>query len=333
MSLPGWTDEERSMFEQPGTMIQIHAPGNVEVIHHQTEAPRKARAILDAWHGLGDTIYLRPVVRELSKRYDLHISTAWPELLADLDIRFVRPFETVLRVQAENVERQPDARWSERPEDARRIFPHCHWSRHQYAVPTLIAMSLEMDPTALTFDLPSFPRPAAAPDHPYAVVRPATVRKEWANPARNPDPRYIAAAAAELQRRGLAVVSVAHLADGAEWAIEPLPPADVTLHAGELSVTELMGLTQHAAVVVGGVGWIVPSSAAQRVPCLVIGGGHGFYNAPGRIVGPPMDGSRMRFILPDEFCRWCHDMLHACPKEISGFETKLDEALTQLGVP
>lgn len=52
-------------------------------------------------------------------------------------------------------------------------------------------------------------------DKPVAVIRPATVRKEWANPARNPDPKYLADAAREL-RKHFYVVSLADLEEGEE---------------------------------------------------------------------------------------------------------------------
>lgn len=299
-----------------------------------TEASARPSAYIEGWQGLGDTMYLRPALRKLAEAYDLHVSTPWPQLLADLDVKLVRPAGGLLRTQSENVARDGFT-WSERPAAARILEPAVYWSRPSLGIPTSVAMSLLLDPAELVFDLPSFPRPACAPSRPYAVVRPVTVRREWANPARNPHPTYIAGAAAQLQDRGFVVVSVAHLKPGEEWALEPLPPADLVLHDGQLSVTELLGLTQHAAIAVGGVGWLVAACPAQRVPCVVIGGGHGYYNAPERVVAPPMDPSRIRFLLPDRYCRWCHDMDHACDKEIggfAGFDNQFSAVLRELSI-
>lgn len=293
--------------------------------------PPKPSAFIEGWQGLGDTIYLRPALRKLAERYDLHVSTPWPQLLEDLDLKLIRPAGELLRTQGENVARDGFA-WGQVRETAIVLQPAVYWPSPYLGIPESVAMSLGQDPAQLVFDLPKFPRPACAPDAPYAVVRPATVRREWANPARNPDPRYIAAAAAALQDRGLKVVSVAHLQEGEEWALKPLPPADVTLHAGELTITELLGLTQHATVAVGGVGWLIAACPAQRVPCVGIGGGHGYYNAPERVVAPPMDASRIRFILPRNYCRFCHDMNHACDKEISDFPGQFAAALQELRV-
>lgn len=286
-------------------------------------------AYLDAWQGLGDTIYLRPSIRALAKRHELYIATPWPELLEDLDVRFVRPVNQY-RCQTENAADQDDGRWEEIPAGAIRLEPRVQW-RSSMSVPAGIADSLGLDVETLTYDLPPFTVPSHAAIGAYAVVRPAVVRKEWENPARNPDPRYVAATAAELQERGLKVVSVAHLKAGEEWALDPLPPADVVLHAGELNVGALMGLVRGASVVVGGPGWIVPACVAYGTRCLMIGGGQGHYNRPQKLV-PAWKQHRMGWILPDDYCRDCHDPDHDCPKEITRFEEKLEAALQELGL-
>lgn len=284
-------------------------------------------AILDAWEGLGDTVYLRPTIRVLAEHHRLHVSTPWPELLEDLPVSFVRT-DPQYRTQAENTQRQPDDRFVDRPRGALKLSPAVQWARRDLSIPAGIADSMDVRPEAFVFDLPSFDPPAAMPDDPYAVVRPVTVRKEWLNEARNPEPRYVAAAAAHVRDAlDLPVVSVAHLAEGEEWALEPLPPADVTLHHGELSVTELLYLIEHATVVIGAVGFLVPVAEAYRTPCVVIAGGQGWYNSPRKIQALPRGESSHRWILPDDYCRECKSRDHDCPREISDFEGKIEAAL------
>lgn len=84
------------------------------------------------------------------------------------------------------------------------------------------AMTWQFGKVASVFDLPSFGESAVQPDKPVAVIRPATVRKEWANPARNPDPKYLAEAAREL-RKHFYVVSLADLEKGEEWLVGEPP--------------------------------------------------------------------------------------------------------------
>ncbi|MNG04024.1 hypothetical protein D3C84_871280 [compost metagenome] len=155
----------------------------------------------------------------------------------------------------------------------------------------------------------------------YVLVRPATVRTEWRADTRNPDPIYIAAAAAEMRHRGYRVVSVADLERGKEWALDPLPPADIQYHAGELQVEPLLALLQHAAALIGGIGWIVPASIAAQVPAWIICGGQGGFNSPEHITDSCMDLSRITFAVPDNFCR-CTLKQHTCDKRIADHDAR-----------
>ena len=60
--------------------------------------------------GLGDNCYQRPFVRAATREYELHLETPWPELYADLDIKFVCG-KRKLRTQQKNMARQPPERW------------------------------------------------------------------------------------------------------------------------------------------------------------------------------------------------------------------------------
>src|SRR5215468_4237098 len=61
--------------------------------------------------GLGDNIYSRPFVRVLAREHDIWLDTPWPELYADLNIKFVRGTRR-LRTQQKNILRQTPDRWS-----------------------------------------------------------------------------------------------------------------------------------------------------------------------------------------------------------------------------
>lgn len=281
--------------------------------------------------GLGDCIYARPFVRALSERYDpLWLRTPWPQLYADLSVRPVKWDGLALRTQAKNQDAFDD--FDDRPP---RGVPHV-FLRYGETWPAVTVMDElrasvadylgDADPGPL--DLPDFgPSPVAA-DKPLAVVRPVTLRSEWSNPARNPDPAYVTAAARHLRREGYHVVSVADVDGEAEWFVGEPPEADTALHAGELSVTELMALIAHADVVVGGVGFIVPAAMAAGTPLVAINGGHGLLNAMEAVTDPAyMDLATVRFIEPDDFCR-CDAAGHTdCDKTITDFALKFRAAL------
>lgn len=266
--------------------------------------------------GLGDTIYQRSVLRHLTG--DAYVETAWPELYADLGVRCVKAV-TALRTQRKSATSSHYS-WWKTPPDAPVLYIHYNpVTLPGSNIQALLAKAARINEPPV-MDLPSLPPAPLALDRPYAVVRPSTLRREWLNPARAPASAYLAQAAAVLRDRGYFVVSVADLAPGEEWLEPPEPPADLYLHHGELRVLELLSLVRHAAVVVGGVGWVVPAAIASQTPLYCVLGGQGGHNAPERITDPStMNLSRIGWAIPDQFCR-CSLKTHSCSKHITGFE-------------
>ena len=292
--------------------------------------------LIPAWHGLGDNVYLRPFVKAaVEAGEDVYLETPWPQLFSDLDVRCVRP-KAKYRTQTKNVEAQPEETWHRPPTDARVVKPPRVSAGR--SITGAIAASSPWPIGPSTFDLPSFPRVGlAAYPSPTAVVRPNMVRAEWENPSRNPKATYITKAREILQRTHY-VVSVAYVEKGEEWiaqdfeefwADQQVSEADVLLHHGQLTIERLLALIENADVVVGGVGFILPVAVAYATPVLIIGGGNGGHNAPERLVGYGMDAFRVRWIMPDDYCR-CLSYDHKCPKDISDFEGRFTAALAEL---
>lgn len=267
--------------------------------------------------GLGDNIFSRPFVRAAAAQYDLWLETPWPELYADLDIKFVRG-SRALRTQLKNMARQPAELWWPPPWPRIREIKINYFDIGQRSIINAMecrwwALRVGFDPAL--FDLPDMGPSPVVSERPIAVVRPVTVRREWRNEARNPKPEYIAAIAAELMATHFVIV-VADLARGEEWLEGDLIPAHQYLVRGELDVRELLALVRDADIVVGGVGWIVPAGLALKVKTFVVLGGHGGHNAPLKITDPRLDLSRLGFATPEKFCR-CTNMLHDCDKWIA----------------
>ncbi len=256
--------------------------------------------------GLGDSIYCRAFLKKFP---ECHAETPWPQLLKDLPVKCVRP-DTKLRTQLRNVNREHD--WH-----APVGGPNLRIAYGRDPIIQGLCKAFRCEPGE--FDLPDFgPSPVEGR---YVLVRPATVRAEWRADTRNPLPEYIASAASEMRRRGWKVVSVADLEPGKEWALDPLPPADIQFHKGELPVEQLLALLQHADAVIGGIGWIVPASIAAKVPAWIICGGQGGYNSPEHITDKCMDLSRITFAVPDRFCR-CTLKQHTCDKRIADHDAR-----------
>lgn len=272
----------------------------------------KSKVCIRGMYGLGDSIYQRAFVRQIPGAY---IRTPWPELYSDLDVKFVRS-DTTLRTQRKNEERSDIefVREPVRPSEVLTIF----YGPEELKKGSIIeAMTWQFGRGPTVFDLPSFGPSPVQSEKPIAVIRPATVRTEWANPARNPDPEYLSAAAREL-RKHFYVVSLADLEEGEEWLVGEPPEADLQLHSGELSVSEMLALVEHAAVVVSGVGWALPAAVCYHTPVFIIQGGCGAHNAPHIVTDPEMDLSRVGWAEPDNYCM-CASMDHDCSKHISGF--------------
>ena len=262
--------------------------------------------------GLGDNIYQRAFVKSLVRSNEVILETPWPEIYQDLpNLHLVKP-NTRLRTQAKNLRKTDNSVWAKPYYGNARQISYDHRGMMR-------GMRDKFGVDSSAFDLPDFESPIQGE---YAVIRPATIRNEWKASSRNPKPEYLAECAQILLDNGIKVISVADLEDGAEWALEPLPKATETYHKGEFSTKELLGLIQHAKIVVGGIGWLVPAAIAYKVPAWFIFGGYGAYNSPENLFDAGrMDLSKVGYAIPDDFCR-CRDGSHNCRKEISNHATK-----------
>ena len=276
---------------------------------------------VDGVQGLGDNIYQRAAVQALASEEGarVFVSTSWPQLYRDLpNVWPVRPV-TKLRTQRINIGRADGSAWRARPAHARRLATlYGDADLKAGTIAQHFDRALGLAPgTPLHWSIPDDfePPPLVVPaDKPLALIRPATVREEWRNEARNPDPHALAALADHLRTTHY-LVSVADLSLGKEWLVPPAPYADVRFHAGELPVDQLLGLCAAADLIVGGVGWIVPAAVATGTPAFVLLGGMGAHNAPEVILDPRMPADHVGFGWPAEFCR-CNLKLHDCRKEM-----------------
>lgn len=279
--------------------------------------------VIQGMYGLGDSIYQRSVLREIKET--VYLRTAWPQLYKDLpNIKPVRP-STNLRTQNKNISRIPANTWHFEPNKPSVKMSYSSKALQHGSILKGLSECVGVEPK--TFDVPKFKGPDMGHVKPYAVVRPVTLRSEWLNRARGPEPEYVCRAADILREEEFTIMSVADLTQK-EWC-EKLPRADINFNHGELCFEELMGLIQGASVVVGGVGWIVPACVAAGVPLITILGGQGGHNAPEKIIDNPMNDSKVRFIKPENYCM-CRGNRHACDKTIKDFDSKFNKALEDL---
>jgi len=265
--------------------------------------------------GLGDNIFQRPFIKVLSREWDIFLETAWPELYADLPVKFVNP-QTRLRTQAKNAARSK-IEWASRPVGCKQVRRNSYVNAFRGGRSIIAGMeeSFGIKLNAADFDLPPLPPSPIVIGKPIAFVRPVTLRREWHNAARNPEPKYIADIV-ETLRNSHYIVTVADLEPNAEWLIGPPIRADHAFMCGELNAMDMLALLAASDIVIGGVGWIIPASIALRRHCFVVLGGQGGHNAPDKILDRRLDCSRIGFATPENFCR-CISMRHNCNKTIS----------------
>lgn len=275
------------------------------------------RILINGMFGLGDNIYQLGFIRSLAEAgHDVTVCTPWPELYQDIPRVSFQRKDTSLRTQAKNISRVSNDVWSYSTQFDKRISVH-------YGAGTVIPNDMER-----IFNVPPIwgLRPFENSHHPdkqYVIIRPVTVRKEWRNEARNPLPEYIDQVSRWLSEK-FHVISVADLEDGQEWSVGDLPYADERYHAGELTLVDLLGLCQGASAIAGGVGWVVPFAITTGVPTFVVSGGNGGYNHPAKLINHTMDFSKMKFAVPDQFCK-CTNNVHECDKRISNLKGAFDD--------
>lgn len=287
--------------------------------------------VLRGLGGLGDGVYQRPILHAALQRYEaVYLETPWPEIYHDMPVRCTR-WTFHLRTQLKNVARH--ASWHTPPEDGRVVKA----GRLQYGASALrgggsILEALEacvpFRAEPFRFDLPDFGPSPVKPDRPVAVLRPATVRSEWAAPARNPDPAYLAGAARLLREWGYFVVLIADLEPEREWLVGPLPEHDAAYLAGELPVEQVCALVSRAALVVAPVGFAVPMAMAYRTPCVVLAGGALAWNGPVPVVDARINAP-VRYLMPDRPC-YCESRDHDCDKRVSDFPAKFRAAVEEV---
>lgn len=302
------------------------------------------KVFVKSMEGIGDHLYLRPFLKVLTEEYKVYTTTFLPELYADIPgVHILNPKDfhdrgTTYRTQIEQFNNSEFEYQKNPPKSFDRTFdPHYGEADVKtYSIVSTFYRKLDLPfHKELVWDLPNFAskldmKKFVIPwDRKIAIVRPATVRKEWEVHTRNPHPNYIAWCARVLQENGYFVISIVNLKPGIEWTPDGLvPPADLYLHSGELGIFGTLELLKRASVVVGGPGFVTPAAVSANVPLFTIFGGRMAYDTPYKIFHTSMNLNKLGYAVPDNPCM-CTETVHNCNKKITHIETKFMEFLTR----
>lgn len=271
--------------------------------------------------GLGDNLFARPFIRAAAARREVYLETPWPEIFSDLPNVLPVAASTTLRTQAKNMARQPRGAWFVPPSSCEVVqLSYGTAELRRATIVKTLERQLPLDAAPFVFDLPADLPPSPIAGR-YVLARPVTLRREWLNAARNPDPRAVARAVLLAQERGDQVIGVADLDPAAEVLEGGAPGFDEFFHRGEFAVRDLLALVKGAAYTLGGVGWLTPASIAAATPSFTILGGQLAHNGPAVITDPRMNLTRAGWAMPDRPCR-CEDMRHRCTKRISNLDSQ-----------
>jgi hypothetical protein len=286
---------------------------------------------IEGMQGMGDNLYQRPIVEMWRERETgpIYLTTSWPEFYEGVqDLRFVRP-NTALRTQNKNVRRYTN--WAEPPQNFRK--QRISYVQYQNSGMALYRGLLESTgfgskQSLYHLSLPVRKDEEDIPRENFALIRPPTVRLEWAAYSRNPKMEYINAAIEMLNEKGLKTIVLADIQPPDEVYAEGRPPRNASkyLDHGEIKPSDLPWMFRSARLVLGGVGFIVPMSIATGTPAVIVHGGAGGWNAP-ELINAPGDEQPIH-VLPEKYCR-CRDHVHKCDKTIDLWKlrTAIDLAL------
>lgn len=290
--------------------------------------------------GIGDCVYQLPFVKILAKTNQVYIKTPLPKIFKDVpNIKFIKLDNETYRTQQKSL-LNDDTVYSTLPKDIYKTYTP------QYAGEELLETSIVGSfykqfnipfHEKLEWELPSFKNELGnflskiPKGRKIAIIRPATVRKEWRVETRSPKNGYISWGAKILKESGYYTISIADIKSGEEWFDGDYDSKniDLNLHTGELGIYGTLGLIQIADVCIGGSGFIVPATVSTNCNLFLILGGRLMYDGISKTLHPSMNLSKIGIAIPDNPCK-CTLNKHNCDKTISNLDIKFFEFLEKI---
>jgi hypothetical protein len=264
--------------------------------------------IIKSMNGLGDCLFLRPIIRRLPMN-NLILCTPWPNVFQDLGpIKFMKTVQT-LRTQSDNQEKYPKDFWVPFSEPDWRLN---YRIAHENITEAFCRQLLNHQPKWLNneFNIKcDLPNPFNT-TKPICLIRPTTLRSEWLVTSRGPKPEYLQRFV-DQYRDKYYIVSVASLMPKVEWYEKRLEGCDLYIqNANCFEKTYRMFLA--ADLIVCGASFWVPLALAMNKKTICI---HGGMHPPHRIIDPRIMRSNFYNLAPDPYC-CCYQKQHNCNKDI-----------------
>lgn len=236
--------------------------------------------LLQALHGLGDSIHTRAIVRFYLNQGDrVWITTCWPSVYTDLaavypgKLKFIKT-DSALRTQKKNAA-QCAAFWTKDPLPRNTITIRVGYKPEKVReCGSVLHAILATAGVPVAHDDFRFDGLVDSSRDEGMFYRPLVNRIEWGGcSARNPDQWSYGALAYSLSNR-FKITSIADLEEGKEWIEGADIPASRKWHTGAVGFDELCGYIRHAELAFASPGFLVPLAQALGTPVVVCYGGY-----------------------------------------------------------
>lgn len=275
---------------------------------------------VEGFLGIGDTFYQRPFIKELVKKYrDIALYTAYPELHWDIEgLKYWFKWST-LRCQDKAAMEVSKSIWE--PINKRTTGDLIlGYQTREFEEGLNVIQSFEKlvtltEPFNMDFPLKDEWIEKAnniIGNKRVCILRRPTVRREYNNPARNPQKGLMQLLINELKKEEMYIIAVGDLADIDEEPEEKYTGIDEIYEKGELKVWEIAALIKQAEITLTPVGFATPMAIAVNGRCFTVFGGH---VPPKYIYDERMNLENHRYIAPIPFCK-CLSPTHNCKKDI-----------------
>ena len=286
--------------------------------------------LVKTFSGIGDNIYTLPFVKVLAETNQVYIQTPLPNIYKDVpNIKFVKFDEMTYRTQKKSL-LNDSTKYSILPKNIYKTYVPQYGGKEllENSVIGIFYNEFSMPyNTKIEWKLPSFKDELGKflntipKDRKIAIIRPATIRKEWQVSTRNSNPNYIAWCCRVLNEAGYYTISIADLKDGEEWLADGIDvPAQLKLYKGELGIFGTLELFKHADIVVAGSGFALPAAVSSDTNLFLILGGRLLYDGISKTLHPSMNLNKISWAIPDMPCK-CSLNSHGCTKTISTLDS------------
>jgi hypothetical protein len=276
-------------------------------------------------HGLGDSLYLRPVLKWFPEQRIINLLTPWPQVFHDFkNVRICLPQLTNLRTQTANMLKHIELFNPSMPPNIRLTYDlqknnimHSYFDCLYPAQPSWVDMSFPVKDEWI-----QLAKGLIKNDKPICLIRPNTLRREWMSHARNCKNEYLQLFINKYAHK-YHFVTLASIDGHREWYEHDLTGIHQKIENIDIETT--FGLFKIADVIVTAPCFWLPLGMSLNSKMLVLYGAHFSHwdindkriKAPNLVFVEPTPFERCAVHKPNAFKDIDRDILMAAFEEVT----------------